>query len=359
MSEPAKEIQPAWNVMIIRGDDQELVARRVRELVSAIRVDGADVIDVTAGMDDVDQALRAANQSFMFSERALVVVREASKLSADERQLATAVIENGVDPNFLIFVELREVRSAVKEDEAEAENTGSSKDNLIELVKKCGGIEIVKSPTGKGDRRSFVEDAARGFQLTLSPGAISLLVEHLADDLGRLESILRVLESRYGSGVRIESDDLAEYLGDHGAVPFWDLTEAIEKGDASAALAVLRTITVDQGRDPVILIAVIGKRLSELASIASPSITRGDDVNSALRRSGLLTGKGSKHPYVAGKMIPIARSLDFGDFRQAFNWISEADRALRGDPVLPPDMALEILVARLCSMYRRKRKVPS
>ena len=342
-----------YSVLAISGDNSELVLRRMLEIVAARRAQGSEVIDVTAGVDDVEPALRAANQSFMFADSAVVVLREASKLTQEERALAQAVIEEGISPNLVIFLDFRPMRNASVVSDENAAST-AAKDTLFELIKRVGKVETITTPSGKA-KQKYVESVLNMSGIGLTPRALAMLSEHVGDAPARSDAIVSVLLARHGEGAHLDVGEIVDYLGVHGEVPMWELTDAIEKGDQPTALRVLETIFVDAGRDPVILISVLGKRLGELAAISCVGARNAEAVNVALRRAGLLTEKGSKHPFVAEKMIPVARLLGVEDYRAAFGWIQEADLALRGEPIMPKEICLEVMVARLAALYRRKR----
>ena len=358
MGQPSKSIDivraadDSISVLAISGENSELVLRRMLEIVSDRRSNGSEVIDVTAGVDDVEPALRAANQSFMFADSAVVVLRDSSKLSQEERALAQAVIEQGVSPNMVIFLDLRPMRSVSGGSEG-SDGPTTSKDTLFELIKKVGKVETVATPSGKA-KQIYVESLLDASGLRLTNRALEMLSTHLGDAPARADAIVSVLLARHGEGATLDVSEIVDYLGEHGEVPMWDLTDAIEKGDQAGALEVLKTIFVDAGRDPVILISVLAKRLSELAAISSCSAKNPEAVNSALRRAGLLSEKGTKHPYVVKKMIPVAQLFGVEDYKVAFGWVQEADLALRGEPIMPKEICLEVMVTRLSALYRRK-----
>ena len=61
--------------------------------------------------------------------------------------------------------------------------------------------------------------------------------------------------------------------------------------------------------------------------------------------------KGSTFP--AKKALTQSRRLGGPKVRQATRLLAEADLALRGTVAWPPDMVMEVLVARLANLARR------
>ena len=60
-----------------------------------------------------------------------------------------------------------------------------------------------------------------------------------------------MLAAAYPDGRQLSEDDVAPYLGDAGAIPSYQLTNAIEEGDSARALEVLhRLLTVSSPQQP-------------------------------------------------------------------------------------------------------------
>jgi len=55
------------------------------------------------------------------------------------------------------------------------------------------------------------------------------------EDLGRLEGILDALAAGYGAGATVRDEELLPFLGEAGAVPPWELTDAARYGSALMA----------------------------------------------------------------------------------------------------------------------------
>ena len=69
-----------------------------------------------------------------------------------------------------------------------------------------------------------------------------------------MEGLLEALSAAYGAGARISVEDLEPYLGEAGSVPRYELTDAISRGEPSAAPGVLHRMLdaggLSAGRDP-------------------------------------------------------------------------------------------------------------
>ena len=84
-----------------------------------------------------------------------------------------------------------------------------------------------------------------------------MVAETLGEDINRLGALLETLESTFGAGARLHADDIRPFLGDAGAVPPWDLTDAIDRGDTAVALANLSRLLRGGERHPLQILATL------------------------------------------------------------------------------------------------------
>ena len=89
--------------------------------------------------------------------------------------------------------------------------------------------------------------------------------------------IVDVLASAYGPDVRLGVDDVAPYLGEAGAVPSYQLTNAIEDGDPAAALEMLHrllTASSPQQPKPMHPLQIMGTAATATTGASCASTTR-------------------------------------------------------------------------------------
>src|SRR5262249_9465597 len=87
--------------------------------------------------------------------------------------------------------------------------------------------------------------AAHEADVQLTPDAAQLITAHLGDDAGRVAALVDVLAAAFAPGTSVSAEDIRPYLGEAGAVPSYQLTNAIESGDSATALEILhRLLTV-------------------------------------------------------------------------------------------------------------------
>ena len=73
------------------------------------------------------------------------------------------------------------------------------------------------------------------------------VAEQVGDDVARVDALARTLQSIYGTAP-LAFAHVEPYLGDAGDVPAWDLTDAIDAGDATKAIVVARRMLESRKR---------------------------------------------------------------------------------------------------------------
>ena len=191
-----------------------------------------------------------------------------------------------------------------------------------------------------GEKKSYLADHLRHAPVRLNAAASKMLADHLGEDLGRLNGILETLASAYGTDVAIDPSMLAPYLGHKGQVPIWDLTDKVEQGDASGALAVVARMMGPGGVSAHVLTASFDNRFSQVARLDGADVRSVDEVVAVIGGS----------PFVAKKLFTLSARLSHEAVVRALELIGEADLALKGGSGLEERLVIEILVARLAHL---------
>jgi DNA polymerase III delta subunit len=154
--------------------------------------------------------------------------------------------------------------------------------------------------------------------------------------------VLATLAAAYGEGASVTADELEPFLGATGAVPEWDLTDAIALGDAARALDVLHRLIGPGGRAAPAVVFTLQRHYLRLLRLDGAGVRTKEDAASVL----------SIGPYPAGKLLTSCSSLGSERIRQAVEWIARADADVKGQSALETLTVLEILVARLARQHR-------
>jgi DNA polymerase III subunit delta len=346
-------------VHLVKGTDPTLRANEVNALVERL-LDGDDrtyaleEFDIAgrrrAGDDDDDNddgasaggdapdAMRAivnalSTPPFVTSRRVVVVRNVAALDAANAATLADRVLDP-LDGVYLVMV-----------------HEGGRLPAALDKAIKKATVDVVGPASEKtGD---VLGDALRAARLRLSAPARERVAAHLGEDAGRVPELVSLLAAAFGAGAELDVDDVEPYLGDAGTVARWALGDAIDAGDTAGALEVLdRLLHATSGVQqralhPMQLMATLTGHYLDLARLDAPAIATKDDA------LGVVGG----HPFTAQKKLRAAQRLGADGIAEAIGLLADADVDLRGGyggRAVPDTVTLEVLVARLAALSRRK-----
>jgi DNA polymerase-3 subunit delta len=205
----------------------------------------------------------------------------------------------------------------------------------------------VNTAVGTGKARSqWLADHLRGAPVRLDAGATAKLGEHLGDDMGRLAGLLDTLAAAYGAGATVTVNDLTPFLGEAGSVAPWDLTDAIDSGDAAKALGLLHRMTGAGELHPLGAMTLLHRHYRQMLRLDGSGVTSPEEAAELL---------GLRSAYPAKKALAQCRRLGTARIARAINLLAQADLDLRGVTALPGELVLQVLVARLSRLVRQGR----
>jgi DNA polymerase III subunit delta len=321
------------HAFLVRGDDVGLVAQEARTLIDRLvgEREASFVVEEhgSSGEDlDVRAVVDACLTPPFLGDRRVVVVRDVGRVSASDASGLIAVVSEPLESTFLVLVG----------------GAGTVPQAIVKAVGSAG--ELIDASPGTGrDRTSWVTAQLRDGPLKFDGAARSRLQEHLGDDLGRLAGIVDSLVAANGEGASISVQELEPFLGSAGSVPPWELTDAIDSGSIPAALGALRRMLDAGGRHPTEVIGVLHRHYANMLRLDG---VEGSDATEAARLLGV------RSPYVAKKAIEQGRRLGSERIAQAVTLLADADLDVKGRTGLPPDLVLEVLVARLSRQLRAR-----
>lgn len=322
-------------VHLVRGEDPSLVAQSARSLVERLagNVDPSLVVEEHGAADELDVSaiVDACTTPPFLVDRRVVVVRDAGRIGAAD---AARLVEAMQDP--LPSVHLVLVAGG-----------GTIPAPLVKLA--SAGGDVVDATAGRGrERGRWMADQLRQAPVKLDAGAARRLEEHLGEDLGRVAGLLESLAAAYGEGATISLAALEPFLGEAGAVPPWELTDAIDAGDVPGALRALHRLLA-AGRAAPVVVATLHGHFSNMLRLDGADVLSGEDAATLL---------GARSPFVAKKALDRARQLGSERIGQAITLVADADLDVKGMTALAPDLVLEILVARLARLARTRSAAP-
>ncbi|MGH9007617.1 MAG: DNA polymerase III subunit delta [Acidimicrobiales bacterium] len=321
------------HAFLVRGDDPALVAQEARSLIDRLVGEREPSLVVeehgTSGEDlDVRAVVDACLTPPFLGDRRVIVVRDAGRIGTSEAAALVSVVADLPGTAYLVVVA----------------GGGTVPPALVKAISAAGQQLDASVGTGR-ERSSWVADHLREAPLRFDAAARSKLQSHLGDDLGRLAGLVDSLVAAYGEHAAISVAELDPFLGSAGSVPPWELTDAIDSGSIPAALSALRRMLEAGGRQPTEVIGILHRHFANMLRLDG---VVGIDSAEAARLLGV------RSPFVAKKAMEQGRRLGGERVAQAITLLADADLDVKGRTALPPDLVLEVLVARLSRQLRAR-----
>jgi DNA polymerase-3 subunit delta len=321
---------------ILGRDDPTLALEEITIPGRASAGDDSDAPGGPGGGEGRDVAvaavLNAAGSPPFMTEHRVVVVRDAGALGARDVDGIVRYLDDPLDTTVLVFVA----------------GGGTMPPALTKKLKEVKAQE--RAPESEKTDKVLVA-TAHAAGVLLGSDAARLISSHLGDDAGRVGALVDVLAAAAGPGTTLGVDDVRPYLGEAGAVPSYQLTNAIEAGDPALSLEILHrllTVSSPQQPKPMHPLQVMGMLTGyyrRILRLDDPSVRSAADAVAAL------DGKVKEYP--ARKALGQARALGTGGIRQAFDALSRADLDLKGARGIPEEAVMEVLVVRLARLSAR------
>ena len=321
-------------VYLVKGDDPILLAEALRALTATLVGDdeaglAVEEIDLEAHDDHgVGALLDACLTPPFLTDRRVVLARPAGVLNAEDGARVVQYLDDPLDTTVLVLVG----------------GGGTVPPKLVAAIKKQGEQIDAGAPRQARDRTSWLVERLRSADVKLDNRAAQRLGEHLGEDVSRLAGILEVLTAAYGPGATVTVEQLEPFLGEAGGVAPWDLTDAVDKGDAATALTHLHRLVHGGDRHPLVVLATLHRHYGQMLRLDGAGARNEQDA------AGLLGLKGSTFP--AKKALTQSRKLGGPKIQRAIALLAEADLDLRGQKAWPEDLVMEVLIARLCQLSR-------
>ena len=317
---------------LLRGDDEVLLGDATTELVH--RLVGADdrslVVTELDGEDYAASAVVDAAQTPPFlTERRVVVARGVQRFNAQDLAPLIAYLGNLLDTTDLVLV-------------ASGERLPKA---FLDAAKKAGANLIATSAgRNRQERSGWIDERVAVSDVKLDPSAKSAIADWLGEDLGRLPALLDTLES-IGTSAKLTAADVEPFLGEAGAVPPWDLTDAIDRGDVATALAMLARMLGAGGRHPLVVMATLQSHYERMLRLDGAPVQDRSGAATLLKVA----------PFQAQKAFDQTRRLGHEGVARAVELLAGADLDLRGQRAWPPELVMEVLVARLARLSPKTR----
>ena len=330
-------------VVLISGDDDVLISRSLNNHIE--KALGNE--DRTLALEELTEANYLSSEQFNISklvdsaqtapfltENRVVVGRHMGRFSKkDDLEPLLEYLNSPLQTTSLILV-------WEKGSNPQQQRLSPVPKALLEAIESSGGT-IEKVSTGKGKQaEKWLADLLKEASVELTGEARKHISDHLGEDRTKVFALLEVLAAGYESSEILELRDVESYLGDAGSIMPWDLTDSIDSGKIPEALERLHRMLRADGRHPLGVLALLHSHYEKMLRIEGSNLKEEKAVAEALSIS----------PYPAKKILSSSRRLGKKNIFRAIGLIAEADLDLKGKKGWPPELVVEVRVARLAAM---------
>lgn len=331
------------SIRLVKGADDVLREEVVVGLVETLVGDGDRglLVDEHAGPDyELEAVVDAASTLPFLTDRRVVVARHMGRFpNADALKPLTAYLADPLDTTDLVLVWERSPEPGTR--------LGNIPPTLSKALKAAGGEVVDADPPAK-NREAWVTAQMQAHDLRIDKAAASLVAQQLGEGAGAVVELAERLVGVHGPGAWLGVDEVRPWLGEAGGVPPWELTDAIDKGQAEVALDRLHRMLHGGGRHELQVMATLQGHYGRVLRLD------GSGARSEKEAAEILGLRGSTFP--ARKALDVSRTLGSSGVRRVIGLLAEADLALKGAQAWPGELVLEVLVARLAATSRQARR---
>ncbi len=313
-------------LLYLYGQESFLVQRAVSLVRRALLPTGKDDFndsqfygkEATAG-----QIIQAAMTLPVFAERRLVTVKDAQQLPAAELDELITYLKNPVPETCLLFVG----------------DKIDSRRKFFQQFKKCGVLVEFKPLSERelpGHIRSFLEER----DVRITGDALDLLCAMLGGGLHEVHSELEKLLTYLGQRTLADVADIQAIVSRGHTENIFELGNAVGRGDAARALALVKALT-DAGEAPLKILSLLVRHFRQLWKVRELQTQ-----NHGKREIASLAGVPF---FVVDALVAQGKRFSRQDFQQAYELFLETDLAMKSsgaDAEALLDSLLLSLVAR-------------
>ena len=320
-------------IHLITGDDESLVLSAIGELVKELVGDG----DRSLMVDDFDgeeyelrSVVDAAQTAPFLTDTRVVVARGMGRFPVGDVAPMVAYLGDPLPSTALVLVG----------------GGGRLPKALLDALKQAKATMVETAPPSRARERSgWFEEQITAAGLRLDAPAVQLLAGWLGEDAGRLQGVIETLLATFGGETLLRSNDIEPFLGEAGGIPPWDLTDAIDSGDATKSLTALHRMIGAGDRHPLQVMSILHGHYGKLLAL---------DGSGARDETSAAAAMGIKPGYPAKKALDHYRKIGGAQVNRAISLLAQADLDLRGAKEWPDELVMEVLVARLARLSPRR-----
>ncbi|MBS1577073.1 MAG: DNA polymerase III subunit delta [Bacteroidetes bacterium] len=186
---------------------------------------------------DWGAVINACRRYPMFSERQVVLLKEAQQMRDIEK--LEPYIENPLQSTiFVVSYKEKKVDGRTK---------------LAKILKEKG-VMLSTKKIHEGQVPEWTKDLVEGKGLSISQKALRLIVDHIGNDLSRIENEIEKISVNLGKRKNITEEDIEEYVGVSKDFNVFELQSALASKDLGKAVRIVQYFEANPKSAPIQLI---------------------------------------------------------------------------------------------------------
>ncbi len=181
--------------------------------------------------------INACKRYPMFAERQVVLLKEAQQMRDVEK------LESYIDnpqPSTILVVSYKDKKLDARK-------------KFAKLVKEKGVLVSTKKMYDK-ELPQWTQELLQSKGLTITPKGLALLVDHIGNDLTRIENEIDKLSVNLGKRTNITEDDIEKYIGVSKDFNVFELQAALAAKDLSRCIRIIQYFEANPKAVPIQLI---------------------------------------------------------------------------------------------------------
>ena len=346
---------PTRMVFLLHGEDSFRTRLRLGELVAALLgsgpTSGGDLAQASeprlgellgvsrhdARTDPAAAITLAGQAQGLFDpvdERRVVVVDHAEALRDLE------VIASFPPEAALVLVSVERIASSrSRRTSARAKPASASPTTLVDAVEAAGGSVERVERLAPMDVPPWIVARARLHGVRLAPEAIGLLASTVGPDTERIEQEIKKLGA-YAGGAPVSADDVQALVSGAIEADVFELTQAVVRKDAAAAVGMLERLLADGNAVQQIMALLVWQFRVLLFASAMRSNADADRMAKAIRTT----------PGAIARATAFARRVTRADITRAYEAIYATDQVIKTGRAESDVAALMLCVLDLCGV---------
>jgi DNA polymerase-3 subunit delta len=183
---------------------------------------------------DWTAVINACRRYPMFAERQVVILKEAQQMRDLEK--LESYIDNPL-PSTVFVVSYKDKKV-----------DGRSK--LAKILKQKGELFSTKK-LYDNQLPDWTNQLVKQHGLTINPRALTILVDHIGNDLSRIQNEVEKLEVNLGTRKNITEDDIENYIGVSKEFNVFEMQDAIAKKNFSKAIRIVQYFEANPKAAPI------------------------------------------------------------------------------------------------------------